>query len=77
VSKFVPLDLIIDLILFLWNIIFMFYCTRVRPQCDFSILGREGGQSARWRFFPLPVSDLSLVDAARAILDTLWTQREG
>jgi len=33
-----PVDLII---LFLWNIIFTFYYTRVRPQCDFSILGRR------------------------------------
>jgi len=33
-------DLIIEPILFLWNIIFTFYYTRVRPQCDYSILGR-------------------------------------
>ena len=36
-----PVDLIIEPILFLWNIIFTLYYTRVRPQCDFSILGRE------------------------------------
>jgi len=29
-------------ILFLWNRILTFYYTRVRPQCDFSILGRIG-----------------------------------
>ena len=32
-------DLIIALILFLWTIIFAFYYTRVRPQCDYTILG--------------------------------------
>jgi len=36
----VPVDLIIEPILFLWNIIFTFHYTRVRPQCDYSILGR-------------------------------------
>ena len=42
--------------------------------------GSEGGHSARWRFFSLPVSDLSLVDGAPAggrLLDMLRTQREG
>ena len=34
--------LIIEPILFLWNIIFTFYYTRVRPQCDYSIRGRSG-----------------------------------
>ena len=34
------MDLIIEPMLFLWNIIFTFYYTRVRPQCDYSILGR-------------------------------------
>jgi len=33
--------LVIGLILCVWNIIFTFYYTRVRPQCDFSILGRD------------------------------------
>jgi len=33
-------DLIIEPIFFLWNIIFTFYYTCVRPQCDYSILGR-------------------------------------
>jgi len=42
----VPLDLIIEPILFLWNIIFTFYYTRVRPQRDFSILGRSGRRGA-------------------------------
>jgi len=36
----VIVDLMIEPILFLWNIIFTFYYTRVRPQCDYSILGR-------------------------------------
>jgi len=36
----VPVKLIFECILFLWNIIFTFYYTRVRPQCDYSILGR-------------------------------------
>jgi len=34
--------------------------------------GCEGGQSARQHFFPLPVSDLSWVDAAPALLDIYW-----
>jgi len=33
-------DLIIEPIWFLWNIIFTSYYTRVRPQCDYTILGR-------------------------------------
>jgi len=33
-------NLNIESILFLWNIIFTFYYTRVRPQCDYPILGR-------------------------------------
>jgi len=33
------MDLIIEPIWFLWNIIFTFYYTRVRPHCDYSILG--------------------------------------
>jgi len=33
-------NFIVETILFLWNIIFTFYYTRVRPQCDYSILGR-------------------------------------
>jgi len=37
----VPLDLIIEPLSFLWNMIFTFYYTCVRPQCDFSILGRN------------------------------------
>ena len=37
----VPVNLIIESILFVWNIIFAFYYTRVRPQCDYSILGRS------------------------------------
>jgi len=36
----VPVNLIIEPILLLWSIIFTFYYTRVRPQCDYSILGR-------------------------------------
>jgi len=36
----VPVYLIIEPILFLWNTILTFYYTRVRPQCDYSILGR-------------------------------------
>jgi len=32
--------LLLNPICFLWNIIFTFYYTRVRPQCDYSILGR-------------------------------------
>jgi len=46
---------IIEPILFLWNIIFTFYYTRVRPQCDYSILGRdallmeEGMEAEEWR----------------------------
>ena len=36
----VPMDLIIETILFLWNMIVTFYYTRVRPQCDYSILGQ-------------------------------------
>ena len=36
----VPLDRIIALISFLWSTIFTFYYTRVRPQCNFSILER-------------------------------------
>ena len=39
-QNIVPLVLIIEPFLFLWNIIFTFYYTRVRPQCDFSIRGR-------------------------------------
>jgi len=38
----VPVDLIIEPILFLRNIIFTFCYTRVRPQCEYSILGRTG-----------------------------------
>ena len=38
--------------------------------------GCEGGQSVRRCFFPLPVSDLSWVDAAPALLDILWAPRE-
>jgi len=34
-------NLIIEPIWFLWNVIFTFYYTRVRPQCDYSILGRN------------------------------------
>jgi len=37
----VPVNLIIEPIWFSWNIIFTFYYTRVRPQCDYSILGRK------------------------------------
>ena len=36
----VPQALMIEPIVFLWNIIFTFYYTRVQPPCDFSILGR-------------------------------------
>ena len=36
-------DLIIEPISFLWSIIFTFCCTRVRQQCNFSILGRKDG----------------------------------
>ena len=43
------MDRIIESILFLWNIIFAFYYTRIRPQCDYSILGRYGAMSdAQW-----------------------------
>ena len=34
------MDIIIEPILFLWKRIFTFYYTRVRPQCDYSILGQ-------------------------------------
>jgi len=47
----VPLDLIIEPILFLWNIIFTFYYTRVRPQCDLSILGRLVDMYGRMNVF--------------------------
>jgi len=40
-QNIVPLSLIIEPVLFLRHIIFAFYYTRVRPQCDFSILGRN------------------------------------
>ena len=39
-QNIVPHDLILALISFLWHIIFAFYYTRVRPQCDFSVRGR-------------------------------------
>jgi len=34
------LIIVTGLISFLWNMKYIFYYTRVRPQCDFSILGR-------------------------------------
>jgi len=34
----VHVDLIFEPIFFLWNIIFTFYYTRVRPHCDYSIV---------------------------------------
>ena len=46
-----PVILIIEPILFLWNIIFTFYYTRVRPQCDYSILGRWGSCSVLCRMY--------------------------
>jgi len=48
----VPLVLIIEPILFLWNIIFTFYYTRVRPQCDFSNLGRSQLSRVLWQLRP-------------------------
>jgi len=52
-QNIVSLALFILLISFLWNRIFTFYYTRVRPQCDFSIRGPRGPSSAEgstiWR----------------------------
>ena len=51
----VPLVLILEPILFLWNIILgarqrgAIYYTRIWPQCDFSILGQYVILSIRWR----------------------------
>ena len=53
-SNTVPGNLIFEPNLFLWNIIFTFYYTRVRPQCDYSILGRE------------PVQQLVLCEGSRS-----------
>ena len=43
------MDLIIEPILFLWNIIFTFYYTCVRPQCDYSILGWPCGKLSSFK----------------------------
>ena len=39
--------LLLNPFLFLWNMIFTFHYTRVRPRCDFSILGRPSSELRR------------------------------
>jgi len=41
-------DLFFQPNLYLWNIIFTFYYTRVRPQCDYSILWRLENLLQNW-----------------------------
>ena len=66
------MDLIIEPILFLCNTIFSFYYTRVRPQYDYSILGRN---AQGW-------INRTLIDHERAIvhflvlLGSLWSITE-
>jgi len=41
----------LDSVRFLWNVLFTFYYTRVRPQCDVSILGRPNCRSGQNVYF--------------------------